>query len=573
MSTESGFSNQKKLGDAQFKTIHSLGSNRYGTSVSSKALSEISATPKAITNVLVDTDPKILYIEVMAHGARKHDVLRFMSGTLIGYEVDIIKVIDANTLQVLNVYTPTIGDTVKPMRWVTSKADSEGNVNFSPGPTQFVKNGSAVVVTQDTVPANNKGLPTQLMIMKDGVQYPVSKDTAVAANTLAVPVEIVGLDGTTINITAGDINVQLTDQGANADKTRIGDGTNTLGITATGEAKTHDADAITQLTAINAAQAGRATSALQTTGNTSLGSIDGKLTGVSTAANQVTGNNSLSSIDGKITGLATTVKQDALLARFPSSIGQKTSVDSLSVVLSSDSAMAVTNALGAKEAKQDTQITNQGLIKTAVDSVAAKLPSTIGQKAAADSLSVVFASGTTLSASISGGATEVKQDAEAVLIGGLTETAPTTDVASSGLNGRLQRIAQRLTSLIGLLPASLGAKTSAASLSVVLASDQAVLSSQAASVAGTVTSAKITVGTTAVRATVAGSAPSAARKKLMIKPALTNGGNIYLGASGVTTGTGLQIVGPDRLEFEFDSADYYLISDTAGQSVEILEKV
>lgn len=33
-------------------------------------------------------------------------------------------------------------------------------------------------------------------------------------------------------------------------------------------------------------------------------------------------------------------------------------------------------------------------------------------------------------------------------LGGVTETAPTTDTASSGLNGRLQRIAQRLTSLI-----------------------------------------------------------------------------------------------------------------------------
>ena len=34
-------------------------------------------------------------------------------------------------------------------------------------------------------------------------------------------------------------------------------------------------------------------------------------------------------------------------------------------------------------------------------------------------------------------------------IGALTETAPATDTASSGLNGRLQRIAQRLTTLIG----------------------------------------------------------------------------------------------------------------------------
>src|SRR4029077_11268609 len=40
-------------------------------------------------------------------------------------------------------------------------------------------------------------------------------------------------------------------------------------------------------------------------------------------------------------------------------------------------------------------------------------------------------------------------------IGPLTETAPTTDTASSGLNGRLQRIAQRLTSLMALVPAAL----------------------------------------------------------------------------------------------------------------------
>lgn len=39
--------------------------------------------------------------------------------------------------------------------------------------------------------------------------------------------------------------------------------------------------------------------------------------------------------------------------------------------------------------------------------------------------------------------------------GSLTEAAPATDTASSGLNGRLQRIAQRITSLIALVPAAL----------------------------------------------------------------------------------------------------------------------
>src|SRR5882757_9753021 len=40
-------------------------------------------------------------------------------------------------------------------------------------------------------------------------------------------------------------------------------------------------------------------------------------------------------------------------------------------------------------------------------------------------------------------------------VGALTETAPASDTASSGINGRLQRVAQRITSLIALLPATL----------------------------------------------------------------------------------------------------------------------
>ena len=46
--------------------------------------------------------------------------------------------------------------------------------------------------------------------------------------------------------------------------------------------------------------------------------------------------------------------------------------------------------------------------------------------------------------------------ATAAQAGAVNESAPASDTASSGLNGRLQRIAQRLTSLIALLPSSLG---------------------------------------------------------------------------------------------------------------------
>ena len=50
-----------------------------------------------------------------------------------------------------------------------------------------------------------------------------------------------------------------------------------------------------------------------------------------------------------------------------------------------------------------------------------------------------------------GASTSALQTANNTLVGAVNETAPGTDTASSGLNGRLQRIAQRITSLISAL--------------------------------------------------------------------------------------------------------------------------
>lgn len=51
-------------------------------------------------------------------------------------------------------------------------------------------------------------------------------------------------------------------------------------------------------------------------------------------------------------------------------------------------------------------------------------------------------------------------------IGDINEAVPATDTAQSGLNGRLKRLAQHLTALIGLLPAQLGSRSTAGSLSI-----------------------------------------------------------------------------------------------------------
>lgn len=61
----------------------------------------------------------------------------------------------------------------------------------------------------------------------------------------------------------------------------------------------------------------------------------------------------------------------------------------------------------------------------------------------------------------------------AAAIGATNETAPVSDIAAAGLNGRMQRVAQRLSTLIGLLPGSLGAKAAAASFAVTNSTEDA----------------------------------------------------------------------------------------------------
>lgn len=67
-------------------------------------------------------------------------------------------------------------------------------------------------------------------------------------------------------------------------------------------------------------------------------------------------------------------------------------------------------------------------------------------------------------------------------IGGLSETAPVTDTGASGLNGRLQRLAQRLTSIIAKQPALGTAGTASADVISV----QGIASGTALTVSGTV---------------------------------------------------------------------------------------
>jgi|GEM_PF-1991001 len=166
----------------------------------------------------------------------------------------------------------------------------------------------------------------------------------------------------------------------------------------------------------------------------------GATPGAATAANQATGNTTLASILAKlITAPATEATLASILAKLIAGPATETTLSVLS----------------------------------------GKIPA-LGGAAAAASLPVVLSSdGPFVSAT-----------------GAITETAPATDTASSGLNGRLQRIAQRISSLLALLPASLGIKTAANSLSIAPASD-AIFTVSSVGVTYTDRSGTITAGGTA----------------------------------------------------------------------------
>lgn len=272
------------------------------------------------------------------------------------------------------------------------------SVQTSSAPIEFMNDGVSEQVNYDTVtPGNTKPLPSGLFILKDGVYLPVAKDTGVPANTNPVPVELVGAAGP-INITAGDIGVQLTDLGVNFDRTRIGNGTNQWDMNASGEGLVHDADALAELRVISAVDF--ATEAKQDTQITALGSL---LTELQLKAD-LTETQPVSVQSSALpTGAATevtlaTVAKEATLNSlltafnaedFATAVNQNTMIGHLANIAAEDFATS---------AKQDTMIASLASIasedfatETTLAAMSAKLPASLGKKADTASLSVTLA--------------------------------------------------------------------------------------------------------------------------------------------------------------------------------------
>jgi len=215
------FDTLTKLARKRFVTVLPLGPNRSGLDVITNGLFVSGAANRVVEAGSTDS-----IVNLTAHGAAVGDVIRIntTANPITQREVAIKEIIDANSFLLEGRLDAdlTAGDTFDIMRGVSQTFTSSGGIVT--GPVQFTLDGTDVTVNEDTVtPANNRPLPVKL--------------TNITGD---------------INITAGDLNVQLDHTGATFDSVRVGDGTTLLAMSGAGEALTQPGGNV----AANAADAG-----------------------------------------------------------------------------------------------------------------------------------------------------------------------------------------------------------------------------------------------------------------------------------------------------------------------------
>lgn len=568
MPTDNGYSNQKKKGLAQFETVHNLGSSAYGKVITPKSLYEITASA-AIVSVtdIKGSNGLVEYwnIELTAHGASVGNVLRIDAGSLINTEYEIIQVIDVDNFYILPItdVKPAPADTGIIMGWVTQKLASDGSINvaITSAPTSYNLDGSPQTVEQDTVtPANNRALPNLNFIYKDGVQVPITKDTGIPSNTVGMPVEIVAASGTPINITAGDLNVQLSDQGANYDSTRIGDGTNLLGITASNEAKVSDANALVALQALvakdfsTAAKQDLAKAVLDSI-LTAIGVTNGKDFATQTTLASVLVDTT--AIKNKNFATETTL---ATVAKETTIASVKTAVELLDDTVNTDASPAGTKGLmiGGIDGSGDFQrvsVNTAGELSVTFGSAGFATETTLASLNTKHNANYGASSGAIRTASQIGNTT-----------GAADFNAGADSAQTLRVSANLKRAGNELSYNAGTVDAN--------TLRVIPASNYTP-PAPAVPTALTVKQAALTVGTSAVRLTHDAAAPSATRRKLQFIIEPGGADNFFVGSSSVTSSgatRGIRVYPGTLYTYDNDAGNYYIISDTAAQTVFVIEQ-
>ena len=351
-----GFSYSGKLQDLnddaydhlekRFATVVPITSNRAALDVVSMGYFRVGLEDRVVE---AGSDDK--QIVLTGHDAKKGDIIRLKTtaNTIEELEIVVRKVVDANTIELEGVLSDvlTAADTFDILRPIAQRYDETGAslASVVSPPLQFAKDGLTVAVTEDTVtPANNIPLPVKL-------------------------VDVTG----DINITAGDLNVQLSHSGGTPDSVQIGNGTNIVDINASNEMLVKDTDATVILGNLLTELALKAD--LTETQPVSVSSL-ALPTGAATEA-------TLASLEAKDFATQTTLA--ALLAAFSAEdFATQTTLAALLAAFSAEDFATQTTlaALAAEDFATETTLA----------AMSAKLPAALGQLVKAASMSVTIAS-------------------------------------------------------------------------------------------------------------------------------------------------------------------------------------
>ena len=228
MSTPKGYSTQEKDDrlKSEFVTIQPIGPKKFGLDVSVSMYHQLVNDGDLIDAVPLEENGDVVSLTINGHGANKGDIVYFKTGNQANRQIKIWDVPDVNTIVLAETIVsseplPAIGDEIDILAPIMPRTNAEGDIYVTSGGTKFIKDGSEVLVTEDTVtPANN----------------------------LPLPVKLTGLDGdVVINSPNLNLAVQLDHDSANPDSVQIGDGTEIVQINASGEMQTSDDAARTSL--------------------------------------------------------------------------------------------------------------------------------------------------------------------------------------------------------------------------------------------------------------------------------------------------------------------------------------
>jgi len=568
LTAEAGLSNN-------YVTVQPTGSGHYSLDTVNKSAFRVGSQTVART-VAVGSD--VTMIVDTATQAIAGDFIRFeQTATMPGLEVAILKVTGDNLyLSHKLPLAPTVGNEFYVMRHAVERIAEDGSslATITPSAINYRRNLLLQEVFEDTgTPANsrplptkefsNAGVPVDLALESTAVAIRTAVeiiDNAIAGSEMQVDV-VAPLPAGTNNI--GDVDIVTLPGTVQADIAAINTKTPALGQALMAASQPVVIASNQSTLPISAATLPLPTGAAT---ETTLAAINTKLPAQGQAlmaASQpvvIASNQSAIPVSGPLTD--TQLRAVAVPVSFASSplptgaatettlaaINTKTLAAGQALMAASSPVVIASNQSAVPISAASLPLPTGAATETTLAAINTKTP-VVGQALMAASSPVVIASNQS--------AVPISAASLPLPTGAATETT--------------------LAAMSAKLPATLGTKTSALSLAVVLASDSNPVPTLIQIPAATgLTQAAISFGTTAVRLTTSGSAPTGNRRRLqfIIEPPTVGEPNYFMGSASVTSSgatRGLRLYPGTLYSYENSAQDFFIISDTASQTVFIME--